>query len=559
VEEVLPISKGSALTSPEEVGAVRHRLSAIASTRGLAMGYAIAVTVLVVFGSAALLPLWVSMARLWATDPLRSIGAIFPALALTGVLLRWRDLGWAARGTAWGLPIVAVTILVARMASVSKLEVTMGGTMWGLLPLGPPLFLYATGATLLFGGPKLFRAALGPLCLLLAINPVPHAFNGLADLPLQQLSASTARAFAHLIGLRPTGEQLRMMFAPNFGMLIVPGCNGVRGSVTLAYLTLIFGYTRRLRPGRLIAAALSALMLGYALNLLRLCVLVVYYRIGLTFPSVQPYGVGVDYAIGCTLFLLATVGIGLGVRALEPQKSQIAEAADLPAAQVPLKWPVVRGLCLLALTLVFIVPELHSLASIPALRPNEQKVLALFPAQVGPYRLVSTRSERDGDDMISLGLADYVAEGNRRIAFGMWVSSADHMVAGSRLVQGLKAEWTGSFDTVSGTGLPIHFVSSEYDTGVSRVFDVESACSPQSCSVQIAGSRNQGFRFVGPRLGDLMLPPTGKRLPIIFERESLTSDPAILAIERTQFEEDVRLFIQQIDLQSLVQQAGSRP
>ena len=107
-----------------------------------------------------------------------------------------------------------------------------------------------------------------------------------------------------------------MMFAPDFGMLIVPGCDGNRGAITLAYLTLIFGYTRRLRGWLLAAVSLAAMLLGYGLNLLRLCLLVIYYRIGLSVPSIQKHGEGVDYAIGCTLFLVATVVIGLGIRAL---------------------------------------------------------------------------------------------------------------------------------------------------------------------------------------------------------------------------------------------------
>jgi exosortase J len=140
---------------------------------------------------------------------------------------------------------------------------------------------------MLFGGPRLLRASIAPLCLLLFVNPVPAAFNSLVDLPLQHLSASTARSFAHFIGLQPTGVQLRMMFAPNFGMFIAPGCNGVRGSITLGYLALIFGYVRRLRLRLLILTTLAALLMGYALNLLRLCVLVVYYRTGVNFPSIQ--------------------------------------------------------------------------------------------------------------------------------------------------------------------------------------------------------------------------------------------------------------------------------
>ena len=41
---------------------------------------------LVAFGSLALYPVWTDAFRLWATDPLRSIGAAFPVVAYVGVL-----------------------------------------------------------------------------------------------------------------------------------------------------------------------------------------------------------------------------------------------------------------------------------------------------------------------------------------------------------------------------------------------------------------------------------------------------------------------------------------
>jgi exosortase J len=84
------------------------------------------------------------------------------------------------------------------------------------MSFGTALFLYGTGAVLLFGRPRLLPLSIAPLCLLLFINPVARPFNSLVDQPLQYLSTSTVRAFAHLIGLHPTGVQLRMMFVPDY-------------------------------------------------------------------------------------------------------------------------------------------------------------------------------------------------------------------------------------------------------------------------------------------------------------------------------------------------------
>jgi len=183
---------------------------------------ALLISVLVIAGSYSILPIWLFLGRIWHNDPLRAIGAVFPVLALAGILAAWRRIAWSMEGTWWGLPVISASIVLGRITTSTIIVTRIHGFNGSLLHPGIAMFLYGVGAVLLFGGPCLLRAALAPLCLLLLVDPVPHAYNAAVDLPLQFLSANTARYFAHLIGLQPTGEQLRMMFAPNFGMQIVP-------------------------------------------------------------------------------------------------------------------------------------------------------------------------------------------------------------------------------------------------------------------------------------------------------------------------------------------------
>ena len=533
--------------------------------------YAGLVLVLVAAGSLSLSSLWQRMFHLWATDPLRSIGAVFSLVACVGVLAAWRRLGVIMNGTFFALPLVAVSILLARTIAISIFAVGYNRQQLGLVNLGTVLFLYGIGAVLLFGGPRLLRASIAPLCLLLLINPVPGVFNSVVDLPLQHLSASTARSFAHLIGLQPTGAQLRMMFTPDFGMFIAPGCNGVRGSITLGYLALIFGYARRLRPSPLILVSLAALLLGYALNLLRLCVLVVYYRIGVSFPSIQKHGAGIDYAIGCTLFLFAALGLGLLIRSLEP-----GAAADIPrveessrsatfefslGARRPGRAAVARALCFFSLTLAFIVPELRSADWPLATWPNEQQVLSSFPASVGPYRLTRTWAEHEGNGMVSLAMGEYsespdTGDTVKRFTFGLWVGSASHLVTDSKFIQGILPQWTGSLSATAEQTLPVHFVTSFYDDGISRQYDAESTCSPSGCLGRPGAYSHEGFFFTAPGLSDLTFASHGRSLPILLRREWLDSEPTTPADLRAQFEDDARLFMEQVDLQSLVAQDG---
>ena len=537
-----------------------------------AVSYAGVVVVLVAAGSLSLLPLWLTMGHLWATDPLRSIGTAFPLVACIGVVAAWRRLGWSRNGTFWALPIIALSILLAKIFAVSSLEIGLNRLGMGVVNLGTALFLYGIGAVLLFGGPRLLRASIAPLCLLLLINPVPGVFNTVVDLPLQHLSASMARSFAHLIGLKPTGVQLRMMFTPDFGMFIAPGCDGVRGSITLGYLALIFGYARRLRPRTLASITLAALLLGYALNLLRLCVLVVYYRIGVGFPSIQKYGAGTDYAIGSSLFLLAALGLGLLIRSLEPrpavdmQRQRQRPGLESYGSPLEVRYrgyaAAARALCFLGLTLIFAVFELRSAPLLLTLRPNEQNILGSFPAEVGPYRLTRTWSERDTTGTIVLAMAEYAAPSEtgdtaKRFTLGLWVVPGNHLVADSKFLQGIVPQWNGSFDASAKQALPVHFVTSYYDDGISRQYDAESNCSDSGCRGDLGVSSHRGFFFVGPDLSDLIFVPSGKGFPILLRREWLDSDPISASNLRAQFEADARLFMAQVDLRSLLGQAGS--
>ena len=549
-----PLSADVPLTLPATIADTRPHVSA-GCLRALAFA------LLVSGGALALLPLWLDAYRLWSNDALRSIGMIFPVLTLLGVLAAWRRLGWAAQGSWWGFPLIALSIPLARFVSVARLAMVLHGNLVNLLHPGPVLFIYGVGATLLFGGPKLLRAALPPLALLLAIDPVPHVFNAAIDLPMQRLSAATARSFAHLIGLQPTGEQLRMMFAPDFGMLIVPGCNGLRGAVTLAWLTLIFGYSRRLRPRLLALLTPAALLLGYGLNLLRLMTLVVYYRLGLAFPRIQPYGESVDYAIGCSVFLLATLTLGVLVHLLQPARMTAVQPGLTHARFVPATLATkLRAWSFLLLTSAFVLPQLHSLATLPVPHADEAQALAAFPANVGSYRLVRTYAEHDPNGNTNLAMSDYADAGSgRRLTLGLWVASGNHLVANSKMAQGLMPLWTGSFDARDASSTPIHLVTSLFDDGATRSLNAETACSAQNCSDHLAVPAHGHFVFLAPRTQELALPAQGKRLPILIERQWPENDPTSPKLQRQQFEADTRAFTQQLDLTSLVERLGSRP
>jgi exosortase J len=137
------------------------------------------------------------------------------------------------------------------------------------------------------------------------------------------------------------------------------------------------------------------------------------------------------------------------------------------------------------------------------------------------------------------------------------VASANHLVANSKFIQGIVAQWNGSFDATARQALPVHFVTSFYDDGISRQYDAESICSRSGCSDRDHASSHEGFSFTAPKLSDFTIAPGGNSLPILLRREWLDSEPTPSADLRARFEDDARLFMAQLDLRPLLVQDGS--
>ncbi len=514
----------------------------------------LAICTLVAAGSLALLPVWSAAWSLWSGDPLRSIGAFFPLLSILGLIAAWRRIGWTTNSNPWGMPLMLFGIASASLFSAPMLLLFFFGARVRLLHPGMALFAYGAGAALWFGGTRLFRAALLPLCLLLLIDPVPHWFNTLLDLPLQMLSANTARGFAHLIGLKPTGVELQMMFTPTFGMFIVPGCNGVRGAVTFAYLALIFGYIKHLPARALALFAVGALFAGYGFNLLRLCLLVLYYRAGIHFPSIRPYGTQADYLIGGTLFLAATLGTGFAITwyVHRHRLDRAASPLPLPPTQPPHQPVLRRAVALSVLALAFFIPQAHSIASSFHRPLTAADALAAYPASVGPYTLTRTWQERDGQGALMFVFGDYQhAVTGEHLEFGVYLASEDHYVFLSKLTQGIRPQSQGSLDALTPAGHPAHFITSLYRDGAALTFDAESSCRQGLCEGNVAGQGNR-FGMLRPHLADLFVAPVTRRVPILLRRNWDVPASSPVPELQQQFDTSVRDFVSHLDLEPLL-------
>jgi exosortase J len=244
----------------------------------------------------------------WTNDPIRSIGllAIPVSLILTARALqgfRWQPDG----GTWWGLVLIAAALIAAQFWGSwgGVILRVYPGQIISFVPKGVPIWAYASGAVLLFGGTDAWLPTKFPLALLLLVNPVPEFFLSVVDLPLQYLAAHTARGFASLLSVPISGRNLELMFSPGFGVFIAPECNGLTGAVTMGLVALVTGYLYRMKPLGHALYVTSAVMLGYVLNFVRLCLLVLYYWVAARSQILAEHAAGADYVIGGVLFFVA--------------------------------------------------------------------------------------------------------------------------------------------------------------------------------------------------------------------------------------------------------------
>jgi exosortase J len=357
------------------------------------------------------------------------------------------------------------------------------------------------------------------------------------DIPLQNISARVARDFATLIHFAPTTPQLRLMFAPDFGMFIAPGCDGIRGAVTLGYLALVLGYLKRASLRRWAAYVIGGVLLGYLFNFIRLCVLVVYYRIALGHPALENVAKQADYAIGSCLFLVAIL-IFIRLASLKEGKSAPEDFAPVGAGPSPLSEgskpgveklrprierpghrnenpaPPTKSLFIrcaafaLVLVAVLALPSsaLRSRQSGPASTLSSTAVLARFPKQIGSYTLTRTWYEQSGGQTLVESGA-YSAPESDEIILAVWVAPfvSYHDANSCWLARGLTPDLVTSLPFVTARGTSVDLSTGFYNDGITDSIVVSVACTPGSCSQsqQVASKGRFSFVILRPQVSEL--------------------------------------------------------
>ncbi|MGO9336319.1 MAG: exosortase J [Terracidiphilus sp.] len=498
--------------------------------------------------------------EIWTTDPLRSIGIILLPTSIALILYVWRQSAWELRGSWWGLLFVGLAFAPLICARRIEFFWAFRGVRVNFIPSVWPIYFYAGGIVLLFAGVRVWRRVWFPLALLLCVQPVPESFVHFLDLPMQSLSAHIARSFANLLGFPPTNtELLRLMFAPDFGMFIAPGCDGLRGAITLGYGALILGYLKRLSLLRWSIYVIGALLLGHLFNLVRLCALVLYYRVAVGHTVLEHAAKQADYVIGALLFCIAALLFWIVFR-----KEHNAGAASVPADtsnalrasdKENTYW---RAAALALLVLVAMVPAVRAMQisienSAWAMRRGETNRTELngrIPTQVGTYRLVRVWQEQQAGTLV-LETAAFENGRSGEIELGIWLAPSDHSIQQSLMTHGEmpKLKAIARFSTAAGRTVP--FNTAFYDDGFTDTLTGDTYCSPYSCQsgqyrpndgvhlamIETVDHTTRGKRVV-PIFFKMQVPHTDSGSETAYKALSIECDDFLSHLDFTQLSQD---------------------
>lgn len=507
-----------------------------------------------------MLPTTRALVLLWTSDPLRSFGALIPFAAIALLVRAWRNSGWIFAPDARGLAAIVLAVAASRVSEGLLLAYRIGGASIDPFQSGVLLCLFFCGVVLLLGGSTLLRASLFPLGLLLCVNPVPHLFSVWVDLPLQRISADVARHFAHLLGLYPTGAQLQLMFTPKFGMEIIPGCNGMRGAATMAYVTLLLSYLRGYRPLRIVFLMACAVLLGYLMNFFRLCLLVFYYAIGRNHPALRGDGVLIDYIIGGCLFVLLSTLVGALWLGGHPDTSQATTERPVDWPQL-LRRPLIQvSAVLLAAVSLVELPAAYAVAIKPSAILTPDTAFAAMPLQAGPWLRSNVYTREVPPDGIPRWVwADYRSPDGRTVGFGIWLMPYQHYAIRSRQMHGVVPDWQGSLSATAANQVPVRLssfiVRDDLETAARAPgYFAETTCLDTRCVDRSGGFNKQGWSVA---LGPSAL-RTQVRLPMQFRVEHSVGTTTVSETQRAQDEEAIRDLLSHIDTRGLTLQLGFR-
>ena len=490
---------------------------------------------------------------IWRTDDLKSMGLVVPFISFALILRAWRGIGWKADGSWWGFCILAGSAVLMFLRDRTLLLVTVNKNwLIQLPPLPLVAVVYATGMVLLFGGKRLLRAAWFPVLFMWAVIPVPQTFSKAVDLPLQHISATVARAFAQALGQPLTQDKLRLMFTPEFGMFIAPGCNGIRGAITLGMAAVVVGYIYRFRWYVYAPVVAGAVLLGYVFNFLRLCLLVIYYKIAVPYPWLHHHAKRADYLIGGGLFMAALAvffTVANKLRRDLPEDGGSAEMFPAGANSVAAGPYLAKVAAVLVLSAVFGFDALHThFAEAKAF--GRPPVMVPMPQKIGDYTLVRTWNDTLTGGTIVYTWGEY-AEGSRgpHISLGISPVFGVHDAEVCHIARGEDPTWHGQIAALSPAGR-VDLTAAAYNDGTRQWLEASTVCDNGACRQFSRTSEHITLVFSYPHKGLPMQEDTNRPVPVLLKVETHDTGAPVTTVVPELGEMAVR-FLKNADLLKL--------
>jgi len=200
------------------------------------------------------------LAQQWTHDPNFSHGFFVPAFSL---FVLWQERGRLSAlpvKPSWtGLPIVLLALCVLVLGNLGA-ELFLSRTS---------LLVLMAGLVIFFLGWQYFRAVLFPWAFLLLMIPIPSILFNQITFPLQLLASKVASDVLPLAGV-PVLREGNVIGLPLMQLEVAEACSGIRSLLSLATLTIIYGYLMETRIWIRVLLALASVPIAVAANSFRI-------------------------------------------------------------------------------------------------------------------------------------------------------------------------------------------------------------------------------------------------------------------------------------------------
>ena len=204
-----------------------------------------------------------TMARLvhqWWSDPNFSHGFFVP---LFSFYVLWQNRAAIAetprKPSMWGLAVVAFSLCLL-ILGVLGAEIFLARSSFILL---------LTGMVIFFAGWRMLRAVLFPLAFLVLMVPIPVIIFNQITFPLQIFASKVAAWALPLLGV-PVLREGNVINLPAMPLEVAEACSGIRSLLSLATLSIMYGYLLEKRVSIRVVLALASLPIAVAANSFRI-------------------------------------------------------------------------------------------------------------------------------------------------------------------------------------------------------------------------------------------------------------------------------------------------